>query len=262
MPYLLSDNCNIFYEVVGDKGEWVTLINGHTRTSSDFRMFAKKLYQEGFRCLIFDNRGAGKTTCDEKFTIVDISNDIISLWQHLGIKKSHVLGISMGGIIAQLHTIKHPARILSLTLVSTTSSRNWINDVGNQPWVADETLVYQRLSQYFAPTFLEKNALLVQAMSKQIAKGLEDPGLQNGYARQKEAMSNLYIDPNDYQIKVPTHIIHGKLDRVIDAKAAEETASRIPGSELTLVDNVGHLLLAEWAKSLYERSIEFIKQQR
>lgn len=262
MPYLNHSNCNIFYEVTGESGEWVTLINGHTRTHTDFRMFAKKLNQQGFRCLLFDNRGAGKTTCQADFSLVDISDDIIELWNHLGIPTSHIIGISMGGIIAQLHTIRYPKRILSLTLISTTSSRNWIYDVGNQPWVADELAVYQRMSHYFAPRFLEKNELLVRGMCKQIAKGLEDSKLQEGYKRQKEAMRSLNIEPDDYQIMAPTHIIHGKLDGIIDAKAAEETARRIPGSKLTLIEDVGHLLLAEWAKPLYEVSIDFLKQQK
>ena len=99
-------------------------------------------------------------------------------------------------------------------------------------------------------------------MCKQIAKGLEDTNLQQGYKRQKEAMNNLHIESDDYRIAAPTHIIHGKLDRIIDANAAEETASRIPGSKLTLVEDVGHLLLAEWAKPLYEVSIAFLKQKQ
>ena len=99
-------------------------------------------------------------------------------------------------------------------------------------------------------------------MCKQIAKGLEDSSMQEGYKCQKDAMNSLNINPNDYQIEIPTHIIHGKLDKIIDVNAATETANRIPGSKLTLVDDVGHLLLAEWAKPLYETSIDFIKQQK
>ena len=87
-----STTASIYYETHGESGDWVTLINGHTRTVRDFKMFTKKLIASGFRVLVADNRGAGETETSFPFTLEDIAEDIHDIWEELNIDKSHVLG--------------------------------------------------------------------------------------------------------------------------------------------------------------------------
>ncbi len=93
MPYLERDNAKIYYEVWGDSGPWVTLVNGHTRTMRDFRAMGYYLNERGWRALAIDNRGSGRTESPLDFTIDMMADDIEALWNELDIDESHLLGI-------------------------------------------------------------------------------------------------------------------------------------------------------------------------
>ena len=101
MPNIETPGAIINFDVVGDQGPWVTLINGHTRSSNDFRMMGRIFSQAGMRVLVLDNRGAGKSQVSRPFTITDMCGDVVALWDYLEIEKSSLLGISMGGFISQ-----------------------------------------------------------------------------------------------------------------------------------------------------------------
>ena len=101
MSTLICDGAEIYYEEVNpNSSNVVTLVNGHTRTSSDFRMMARILGEAGLRVLALDNRGAGKTKVSRPFSIDDFCNDVVALWDALKIQSSSLLGISMGGFIS------------------------------------------------------------------------------------------------------------------------------------------------------------------
>lgn len=259
MPFLNVPRANIYYETSGTSGPWVTLINGHTRTLKDFKLMAKALIQEGFRVLSLDNRGSGDTTHEGSFTITDMADDVERLWDHETISASHVLGISMGGMIAQYLAAARPARLKKLVLVSTAASRRFIDDHAEKPWGTTLDDVKQKLAFYFAPAFLARNKLLVEAMAKQILKGIVDGEFAAAAAAQRQAMAD--FDGRHWlpRIEAPTLILHGAQDRVMSPQAAEELAQGLKHASLKHFDEAGHLLLAEAPKALYESVIDFLK---
>lgn len=246
----------ISYYISGDNGPWVTLINGYTRPASDFRTFSKRLVAQGFRTLTLDNRGAGETET-RSFSFADMVDDIAFLWRHLEIRSTHVIGISMGGWLAQKLASTKPSQISSLTLISTSSTKDHVNN-DEAPWGKDFETILRKLIPYFSPPFATKNKLLLTAMAKQIHKNNLDGHFSDNAAMQKQAISNVDISTINANIKAPTLIIHGDQDQIIAVEAATETKGKIRQAQLKIYPEKGHLLLAEAPKQLYQDVIEHV----
>ena len=262
MPYLDRPDATIFFDTQGPRegsqegsqeGPWVTLVNGHTRTSSDFKMMARYLEDRGFRVLMLDNRGSGKSQARADFDLEDMVADIVAIWDHLDVRRSHVLGITMGGMIAQWLAGKFPERIDRLVLVSTAPNRGYIRDHGSYAWSGDEKAVEAKLATYFSPGFLAANKPLVTAMAKQMAKAAREGTFIGDSARQMRAMEGFDAKSLLGAIKAPVLLIHGKEDVIVPPVAVDALASGLRDSRISWFDGAGHLLLAERPKELYEQ---------
>ncbi len=260
MSMLERQNAKIFYETAGEHGSWVTLINGHTRTSKDFKLLVKHLVSCGHRVLTLDNRGAGQTETSSPFTMEDLAHDVIALWDHLEIEQSHLLGISMGGMIAQLLTAQYPERVKRLILVSTAARKKWIDSMAEAGWGNTLDSVKEKLTYYFAPSFIAKNKLLVEAMAKQILKEIETGRFAEAAKAQREAMAHFEGFTYLSRILAETLIIHGREDRVMAPEAARELHEHIRYSRTEIIDGAGHLLLAEAPKELYSLVSDFVEE--
>ncbi len=132
MPKAKVNGINISYSV-GGKGEPLFLIMGLGREGGDW-VLQRRVFQKYFRVITFDSRGAGKSDKPgEPYTIKSMADDTVALMDYLKIGKAHVLGVSMGGMIAQEMAINYPERVGKLVLVSTTPGR----DVGGRTRVRD-----------------------------------------------------------------------------------------------------------------------------
>lgn len=260
MAMLERPNARIFYETSGDQGSWITLINGHTRTSKDFKLLVKHLVTNGHRALTMDNRGAGQTETSAPFTIQEMAKDVIALWDYLEIEQSHLLGISMGGMIAQLIAAEHPERVKRLILVSTAARKKWVDPHAETGWGSTLDSVKAKLTYYFAASFIAKNRLLVEAMAKQILKEIEAGTFSEATKSQREAMSHFEGFSYLSKILAETLIIHGREDRVMAPEAARELHEHIRYSRSELIDGAGHLLLAEAPKELYNLVSDFMTE--
>lgn len=258
MGSLELDGANVFFETEGLTGDWVTLVNGHTRDSGDFKLFSKRLVEAGYRVLRFDNRGSGQSRSRELFHFRDLSNDIVSLWNHLEIKSSHLLGISMGGQIAQLVALEHPSQVRSLVLVSTCSKLKYIRST--KPWGSDVLSIVENFRPYLSEGFFERNKLLIQAMAKQVLKKIDNGDFKKGAESQKSAIEDLdqYCGDRIKNITCPTLVVHGAEDQIIIPRAVDFLKECITGSAAILYSGVGHLILAECPNRLYDDVIEFL----
>ncbi len=265
MPYLKTNSAEIFYktfpELLDNNLSWIILVNGHTRTHSDFNLLGKKLAENNFNILTFDNRGSGKTIFNS-ISLQDLCDDIFHLMQHLKIEKAHLLGISMGGMICQNFYQYHPDDVRSLILVSTTPYFDFMNhhlpDWGN----SKETIMH-RLSFYFAKDFLNKNRLVVEGMSKQILEKLNVTGEDNFLTTSKlQAKAIGKFDNRSHlaEIKIPTLIIHGEEDHIVFLEAVEYFLQNISQCEKIIYKNAGHLLLAEKSQNMFEDILSFVQK--
>ncbi|MBM4250364.1 MAG: alpha/beta hydrolase [Deltaproteobacteria bacterium] len=256
MPQLYRPGVELNYEVWGDQGQWVTLINGHNRSLTDFKLCGRYLVERGWRVLAVDNRGAGLTKTSAAFTIADMVADIGAVWEAEAISRTRVLGISMGGFLAQILAVERAARVAALVLVSTAMNQAHIQR-DEAPWTADPELCEAKLKPYFTADFAKRNELLIRSMAKQIAKSVADGDFAARSNAQRQAMAGLDLVNLAPRIKAPTLVIHGEDDQVIPVAAAYELASAIKGAKLELIPDTGHLLLAERPKELYGLIAQF-----
>ena len=260
MPFFDRKNAHIYFETSGETGPFVTLVNGHTRSSRDFRLLSKNLVEAGYQCLCFDHRGCGLTTELGDFTVQDMVEDILALWESLKIEKSFVLGISMGGMISQIIAAQHPQKVLGLILVSTAASESQLNNLDAGPWGTDLKSIESRLLNYVTAEFQERNKLLLQAMSKQIQNSVEKERFDERAKAQRKALQGLDNTAILSKINAKTLIIHGQEDKIIPIKAAFGLSTAIKNSQLLTKQGIGHLLLAECSKDLTSHIKEFLEE--
>lgn len=258
LPFLVRKNIDIYYETLEGGSHWLTLVNGFTRSLTDFRAMGKELSRQGFSILSLDNRGAGSSTLDKPFSLREAEDDIVALWDHLKIPKSDLLGISFGGSLAMGVAARYPNRVRGLVLVSTAATESEVHP-GDPPSDKTPEAALQYLSHYLSKAFIDSHKVLVNSLAKDTAKALTDGALRVGARVQREAMRGFDRRGQLKSIHSPTLIVHGTEDRVTEFFSAKYLRAEIPGSELMPFEGAGHLLLAESPKRLYQVTADFLK---
>ena len=208
MPTVSVDGLRMYYELAG-AGQHLVLIGGLGLDLSECGQLIDVLATH-YRVLAFDNRGAGRTDKpDEPYSVTQMAADTAGLMRALGIERAHVIGMSLGGRIALDLALEHPGRVRSLILVSTSArvERRWT--IGLLGLVS---LIFR--GRYPQPRY---------AFQRQRAASV-------GYDRTGD-LSDL---------RVPTLVVHGRRDRIVPYRLAEDMAAGIPGARLALVE-AGHI---------------------
>jgi pimeloyl-ACP methyl ester carboxylesterase len=220
----------------------------------------------GFRTVRYDNRDAGESTWfDERglpdlfgivagdistvaYSLADMTDDAIGLLDTLSIESAHVFGVSMGGMIAQDLAIRYPGRVRSLcSTMSTTGDRS----VGQPTARAVEMLLRPAATNREEVIELEIEARRVigspgypfdeEFERDRIARHYERAYHRDGTARQLAA---ILAAPDRTaslgSVRVPTLVIHGDGDPLIDVSGGRATAAAVPGSKLEIIEGMGH----------------------
>ncbi len=233
--------------------------------------FCELLASQGFWVIRFDNRDVGRSTILREapvpkrwqlltrdprgaaYSLDDMCADAIGLLDHLEIGAAHVVGISMGGMIAQLMAITNPDRVLSLvSIMSTTGNRR----VGHpSPRMARHLLrrVPRDRAGYIADHLETYRAIgskgfdFQEEHKRERAGRCFDRGIHPaGSARQMAAiMTAPDRTPRLGQIGVPTTVIHGDADPLVHVSGGRATAEAIPGARLLTLAGMGHDLPRE-----------------
>jgi pimeloyl-ACP methyl ester carboxylesterase len=234
--------------------------------------FCEELAARGFRVIRFDNRDVGRSTIlrdahvpsrwqlalrhpsGAAYTLESMADDAVALLDELGITAAHVVGASMGGMIAQLVAIRHPDRVLSLvSIMSTTGNRR----VGRpnprvalrmlrpaartrEAYIDDHVETYRVIGSPPPVDFEEEH-------KRERAGRLFDRGVHAaGAARQMAAIVNAKDRTTQLrQIRAPTTVIHGDKDPLVNVSGGRATAKAIPGAELVVLPGMGHDLPRE-----------------
>lgn len=252
MPFLEKDDVKIHYETFGaGEGHWVTLVAAYARPLTDLGGMARSLAERGARVLAFDNRGAGKAECPPSFTLADIAGDIVALWDHLSIARSHLVGMGYGGAIAATLAASHPDRVTGLVLVGTPVDAKALA-VETRPPPRDPKRFMGGVARYFSPAFVRSSPAIVQGYARQMARTFQEPDTALGAACQRDSMAEMDLVPLLPAIRTPALVVYGTEDKLVDPASAKALAAGIAGARLEPVDGVGHLLLAEAPRKLYD----------
>ncbi|WP_216587978.1 alpha/beta fold hydrolase [Streptomyces brasiliscabiei] len=244
---------SLCYDTFGDPGRpALLLIQGLGAQMLGWRAaLCRQLADAGFHVVRFDNRDVGLS---QKFpqggyTLADMANDAAGLLTALGIPAAHIVGQSMGGMIAQQLTLDHPTRVLSLALIYTAPStdfvagRDLVDERTQRPRARDEdeaiALYLDNEAACASPGYPQDIAWLRELGGQMYHRGY-DP---DGVVRQVEALDNSPDRaPHLHRINVPTTIMHGDGDRLIDPAASQAMHGLIPDSKLTIHHGMGHEL--------------------
>ncbi|MGQ0794052.1 MAG: alpha/beta fold hydrolase [Deltaproteobacteria bacterium] len=260
MPYAKANGINIYYEAHGS-GEPAVLIGG---LGSQLSSWAAQMpiYSEYFRVLAFDNRGMGRSDKpDVPYTTELMADDAAALMDALGIDRAHVLGKSMGGMIAQWLAVKYPEKVRKLVLACTSASRD---EVGNEilrqgreiaskagsraMWMVALFLGYSR-------EYIEKNLSTIQQTMAMIS---EDPSAAHGYLRQSHACEGHNICHLVGGIKAKTLVMLADRDIIASPARSLELAKLIPGSTLKVFEGAGHGFWRERQEEVDRAVLDFL----
>ena len=242
MPSAMINGTNLYYEVYG-KGEPLVLIQGFAGGTQAWWLQVRA-FRKHYRVITFDNRGAGRTgPSKEPPTIELMAADVVALLDHLGINRAHILGLSMGGMIAQEIAISYPGRVNKLILCSTfatrdlpgTDARPPSSDIRNMDF---DALMSRMISlSYNVPLYRAIFLLLMKINKRAIdSKGIFD---------QAQALSTHSTLDKLHLIKSPTLVMTGTGDRLVSPLHSDILASRIPGANLVKVPGGSHAFFFE-----------------
>lgn len=213
--------------------------------------FCRLIADAGFHVVRFDNRDVGLS---QKFpqggyTLADMANDAASLLTALEIPAAHIVGQSMGGMIAQQLTLDHPTQVLSLALIYTAPNagflvgRDLVDERTQRPRARDQDeaiALYLDNEAACAPPGYPQDIDWLRELGGQTYRRDYDP---DGIVRQMEALDNSPDRaPHLHRITVPTTIVHGDGDQLIDSGASQAMHELIPDSTLTIHHGMGHEL--------------------
>jgi pimeloyl-ACP methyl ester carboxylesterase len=272
MPRAAANGIEIEYAVVGDEdGTPLLLVMGlGAQLVAWDDEFCGLLAGRGFRVVRYDNRDVGLSTKVEgplpdimgalggdpssaNYTLVDMADDAVGLLDALGIGAAHVVGASMGGMIAQTLAIRHPDRVLSLcSIMSTTGDRS----VGQPtPEAMQELLrpIAQTRDQYLEMAVNAGRVIGSPGFPFDEARARDRAGRAFdrcyhpiGVARQLAAIMASGDRTSDLAgVSVPTVVIHGDGDPLVTPSGGAATASAVPGAELVVIEGMGHDLPVE-----------------
>ena len=213
--------------------------------------FCRLLAADGFRVVRFDNRDAGRSThlpgC--RYTLEDMAEDAVGLLDALAVGSAHVVGASLGGMVAQTMAIRHPDRVRSLaSLMSTTGRRGAGRTsvrvfrylLARRPRTAEEA--GERRVRVFATIGSTGFRQDLDELRRVSALAFQrDPDAREGSRRQLRAVRAAGDRTAALRsLSVPTVVIHGTDDRMCHPSGGRATAAAIPGAQLELVPGLGH----------------------
>jgi len=260
MPSVDAGGTELHYLRAGE-GEPLLLIQGMSATHLTWGGSFLSELEPHFDCIVFDNRGMGLSGQAElPFTIADMAADTAALLDALELETTHVVGISMGGMIAQELALAHPERIRTLTIGAsycggpngTLMAPEDLQMLGAAYASGEPEQVFRAMWEInLSPTFRADDSRFAAF----VEMGSALPAPQPVVLQQMRACGAHDTHERLGQISLPTLVIHGDADRLLGHTNGREIASRIP-ARLETLEGVGHMFW--WEQP--QRSAELIRE--
>jgi len=245
----LDGRTQLYWESAGS-GAPVLLIHGLGLSGGAWWRTVDAL-APSMRVITFDHRGIGQSQSrNYAYTTEAMADDAVTILDELSIDSVHLYGFSLGGMIAQQVALRHPDRVRALVLGGTHSGGRrtsypegevlaFFRRRGQMP---SEEAAWASVPYNYGP---RSRAELTGRIAEDIERRLSSPFNEHAYGAQLVAASlhNCYgrLD----RIRAPTLVVHGAEDRIIPVANAHATAARVPGAELRIFEDAGHLYPTE-----------------
>jgi len=262
MPYTETPGFRMEYETIGE-GEPLLLINGLGSDRSEW-LFQLPAFARRFLVIAFDNRGAGGSdTPPGPYTTAQMADDAVALLEHLAVDRAHILGVSLGGMIAQEIALRHPHRVRKLVLACTApggegSVRPTSEVLGafvHFPGADPEEEIRRTLPFLYTEEYRRNHPEEVEAF---VGRRLAKPVSAAGNAAQLAAAVGHSAWDRLGSIDVPTLVVTGDGDKVVSPENSRRIARRIPGAKLVLLPGAPHRFFAENADAFNREVLTFL----
>jgi pimeloyl-ACP methyl ester carboxylesterase len=256
-------------------GTPILFVNGYTSTLLSWpEELMEGLRARGFRVIRYDNRDVGKSeklsglpkisdvvaavregrTPDMPYTLADMAADGIGVLDAFGIKRAHIMGISMGGMIVQRMAIHHPERLLSVTSIMSSTGNPDLPKASDAamkalqavpPSEECEDVIRHRMKGrrvYQSPAYPKSEEDLYAFVAREYDHMYYPEGGTRQYAAIMGDGSRVEALR---KVRVPFLVIHGKADPLVPHAGGEDTAKSVPGAKFVSIDGMGHDLPVE-----------------
>lgn len=264
-----SGDVELAYSVEGPPGpETVLLIMGLGSRAADWGAAFPAALAERYRVVRFDNRGVGASPrAQAGYGLGDLARDATAVLDAVGAARAHVVGISMGGMIAQLVALDHPARVDRLVLIAThfggadlapmhPDARRLFDPAAFQAVGRDPAkMMRATLEVITAPGFVARHP---EAVDELVEHARQAPTHPAAFMAQLQALLASDRSGRVRDLAAPTLVIHGTEDKLITPENGRRLAARIPGARLELFDGCGHMPMYEQPARLAATVLDFL----
>jgi pimeloyl-ACP methyl ester carboxylesterase len=264
MPIANHGSVELFFETFGsDAVPTLLLVNGLGSQCINYdEQWCEKFAARGYRVIRFDNRDTGLSSKldDRTYTLRDMAGDALAVLDAVGEERAHLMGVSMGGMIGQRLAIEHPERLLSLTSVMSRTGEAGFGESSPEALAAMMTKPARTRDEYVdneiasrrvygsKPEWFDEPYLRARA-----ARAFDRCYYPAGVARQVQAI----VSDGDRAaglraLTVPTLVMHGDRDPLVDPSGGRRTAELIPGARYVEIEGLGH----DYPSAVWDRWVE------
>jgi 3-oxoadipate enol-lactonase len=258
MPYATIGSARIYYEIEG-QGPTVVLLHPVGLDSGCWGAQVATLASR-FRVLRMDLRGHGRSDAPPpSYSLSDYGADVHALLCQLRAAPAHVIGLSFGGMVAQVLALEHPEDVRSLVLADTNSTlgpeaRRAMVERGEAARRGGMgSILESTLSRWFTPDFMNSE-VVAETRTRLLSDDVE------GWAMAWRAISEVDTEPRLPEIRVPTLVIIGESDLSVPVSRARAMANRIPGAAFHVVPGAPHLAPLERPDLFNPPVLEFLNR--
>jgi pimeloyl-ACP methyl ester carboxylesterase len=263
VPTIEANGQELYYEVHGE-GEPLLCVHG---LAADTLSWALQVpaFSERYRTVVFDNRDVGRSSmASQPYDVVDMARDAFGVADGLGLDGFHLLGVSLGGAIAQEMALAAPGRIRTVTLAASWAGGGAYARETSRVWalrarrLSREEHVDSLMLLTLSEAFYE-NEDAVSFVRNMI---LQHPYPQpvEGFVRQVEASGRFDARERVPSMSLPVHVIGAEHDILIPVWKSRELAELIPGARFTVIERAPHGMTLERAEEFNRAVLEFLAE--
>jgi pimeloyl-ACP methyl ester carboxylesterase len=243
------------YDTFGTAGDpAVVLVSGLGAQMITFHEdFCGKLAAKGYFVVRHDNRDVGLSTKIEdgsSYTLADMADDTAGLVEELGLAPVHAVGVSMGGMIVQTLAIRHPEKVATLTSIMSTTGAPGVGGATEEAMARLLTGPAETRDERVAASIETSRVIWGDTpqvpFDEELARWRAETSVDRSYYPVGTGRQMLAIRASGdrteqlRQLSVPTLVVHGTNDPLVQPSGGEATVAAIPGAELLLIEGMGH----------------------